>query len=94
MTWSLTILMIWYFESITSAYFFVIFSLFKLLNIKGFATSFSNYDLIASRLPIYGTIYPFIELTLGICFLANFGLLYVNVLTLIVMSVGSIGIGY
>ena len=75
-------------------YFFVIFSLFKLLNINGFATSFSNYDLIASRLPIYGTIYPFIELTLGICFLANFGLLYVNVLTLIVMSVGSIGIGY
>ena len=74
-------------------YFFVIFSLFKLLNIKGFATLFSNYDLIASRLPIYGTIYPFIELTLGICFLANFGLLYVNVLTLIVMSVGSIGIG-
>ena len=74
-------------------YFFVIFSLFKLLNIKGFADSFSNYDLIASKVPSYGTIYPFIELTLGICFLANFGLLYVNVLTFIIMSVGSIGIG-
>jgi len=74
-------------------YFFVLFSLFKLLNIKGFADSFSNYDLIASKVPSYGTIYPFIELTLGICFLANFGLLYVNVLTFIIMSVGSIGIG-
>jgi copper chaperone CopZ len=74
-------------------YFFVIFSLFKLLNIKGFADSFSNYDLLASKVPSYGTIYPFIELTLGICFLANFGLLYVNVLTFIIMSVGSIGIG-
>ena len=74
-------------------YFFVVFSLFKLLNVRGFAASFSNYDLIASKIPAYGTVYPFIELALGICFLSGFGLLYVNVLTFIIMSVGSIGIG-
>ena len=73
-------------------YFFVIFSLFKLINVKGFATSFSNYDIIASRVTTYGKLYPFIELFLGICFLLGYLLLYVNILTFFIMSIGSIGI--
>ena len=52
--------------------FFVVFSFFKLLDVKGFAMSFSMYDPLAKTIPSYGLVYPFIELALGIFFLMRF----------------------
>lgn len=42
--------------------FFLTFSGFKLMDIKGFAEGYSAYDLLAQKWFGYGYIYPFIEL--------------------------------
>ncbi|QBZ98321.1 heavy-metal-associated domain-containing protein [Flavobacterium sangjuense] len=72
--------------------FFLVFSFFKLLNLKGFVESYVMYDVIAKRLPIWGYIYAFTELGLGIAFLIDFNPLFTNVVTFIVMSVSIIGV--
>ena len=72
--------------------FFLSFSLFKLLDLKGFAESYAMYDLIAGKFRTWGLIYPFIELALGISFAAGFSPLLTNIVTLIVMSVSILGV--
>jgi hypothetical protein len=72
--------------------FFVVFSFFKLLNIRSFADAYRSYDLVASGLPAYGYVYPFIELTLGVCYLTALAPLATNMATFAVMSVGAIGV--
>ena len=72
--------------------FFFIFSLFKLANIRGFSSSFKQYDVLAKYVPFFAPVYPFIELILGFCYLSKLGLLPINVVTLIVMTSQNIGI--
>lgn len=72
--------------------FFLVFSFFKLLDLRAFADSYSSYDVIAKRWLGWGYLYPFIELTLGILFLMNYQMLITNVATLMVMGVSSIGV--
>ena len=72
--------------------FFLVFSFFKMLNLKGFAESYVMYDVVAKRLPAWAYIYAFTELALGIAFLINFNPLVTNSLTFIVMSISIIGV--
>ncbi len=72
--------------------FFIGLSFFKFLNLKAFAESFSSYDPIAQRFLPYGFIYPFIELALGLLFIAGKGLLVANVITLLVLSITTVGV--
>lgn len=72
--------------------FFIVFSFFKLLNIQGFAESYSMYDIIAMRWKMWGYIYAFLELALGLAFLTGFMPLLTNVLTFAVMSISIIGV--
>ncbi len=72
--------------------FFLVFSFFKFLDIKGFANSYAMYDLLAKKVPAYGFVYPFIELALGIAFLIGFNPLFTNWATVIIMSFSSIGV--
>jgi hypothetical protein len=72
--------------------FFLIFSFFKLLDLTGFAQSYAMYDLLAKKLPIYGFIYPFIELALGAAYLLGYRPVLINAITLIVMTFSSIGV--
>ncbi|RED96959.1 heavy-metal-associated domain-containing protein [Marinoscillum furvescens] len=72
--------------------FFLVFSFFKLLNIQGFASSYRMYDLIAARWHMWGYIYPFVELALGIAYLINFEPFYTNLTTAIVLGISSIGV--
>jgi copper chaperone CopZ len=72
--------------------FFLVFSFFKMLDLKGFAESYSSYDIIAKRLPAWGYAYAFIELGLGLAFLINFSPILVNAVTLSVMTVSIIGV--
>ncbi len=72
--------------------FFVVFSFFKFLDLKGFAYSYSSYDIIAKKWPGYGFVYPFIELALGVAYLANFDMLITSWITLIVMGISTIGV--
>ena len=45
--------------------FYIVFSFFKMLDLKNFPTSFSMYDPLSKKIPFYGWIYPFIETALG-----------------------------
>jgi len=72
--------------------FFLIFSFFKLLNLKGFAESYSMYDIVAKKWKGWGYIYAFTELILGIAFLTRFNPLITNAVTFIVMSVSIVGV--
>ncbi|MFZ1497361.1 MAG: MauE/DoxX family redox-associated membrane protein [Saprospiraceae bacterium] len=72
--------------------FFLVFSFFKLLNLKGFAESYAMYDVVAKRVSAWGYIYAFIELGLGIAYLINFKPILTNFVTFIVMSISIIGV--
>jgi len=72
--------------------FFLVFSFFKLLNLKGFAESYVMYDVIAKQFPAWAYCYAFIELGLGIAYLLNFNPLITNFVTVIVMSLSIIGV--
>ncbi len=73
-------------------WFFVVFSFFKFLDLKGFANGYRAYDLIAKRFPFYGYLFPFVELVLGLCYLLSDNMRVVNILTAIVMFVSTLGV--
>jgi hypothetical protein len=72
--------------------FFLVFSFFKLLNLHGFAESYSMYDVIAKRWGGWGYVYAFAELALGVAFLIRFDPLVTNTVTFFVMSISIIGV--
>ena len=72
--------------------FFLVFSFFKLLNLKGFAESYVMYDVLAKQIPAWAYLYAFVELGLGIAYLINFNPIITNSITLIVMTISIIGV--
>ena len=72
--------------------FFLTFSFFKMLDLKGFAESYSMYDIVAKKLKSWGYVYAFIELALGFAYATNFQPIITNIVTLIVMSTSIIGV--
>jgi len=72
--------------------FFFVFSLFKFLDLSGFALSFAMYDPLAKRLPLYGRVYPLLELILGFLLLAKLQLPIALLVTVIVLSITTIGV--
>jgi hypothetical protein len=72
--------------------FFLTFSFFKLLDLKGFAESYAMYDIVAKHWNGWGYLYAFIELGLGIAFLTGYNPLLTNSLTFAVMTVSVIGV--
>jgi cation transport ATPase len=72
--------------------FFLTFSFFKMLDLKGFAESYFSYDIIAKRWMGYGYVYAFIELALGVAFITSFNPLLTNAVTFIVMTISIIGV--
>ncbi|MBS1917532.1 MAG: cation transporter [Bacteroidetes bacterium] len=72
--------------------FFLVFSFFKLLNVKGFAESYATYDIVAKKWMGWGYVYVFIELALGISFLVGFRPFLINAITFVVMTVSIIGV--
>ena len=72
--------------------FYIIFSFFKILDIKGFSISFRMYDPLAKKVPLYGIIYPFIEILLGIMFLTRVEVELAIILTIIVLGITTIGV--
>lgn len=72
--------------------FFVAFSFFKMLDLSGFQSAYRGYDIVAKAYSSYGYIYPFIELGLGVAYLANWFPLFTNIVTAVVMGVSLIGV--
>ncbi len=72
--------------------FFIVFSFFKMLDLKNFPDSFRMYDPLAKRVSIYGWIYPFIETALGLMFLMRFEIEIALIATLVILSITTIGV--
>jgi len=80
------------FMRVFMAGFFLVFSFFKMLNLKAFAESYSMYDIVAKKFNSWGYIYAFIELGLGLSFALNLSPAIVNWVTLVVMTVSILGV--
>ena len=52
-------------------FFLVVFSMFKLFDLEGFADGFQMYDPLARPIRPYAYLYPFVELGLGLGYLAH-----------------------
>jgi len=72
--------------------FYIVFSFFKLLDLKGFTESFKMYDPLAKLIPAYGWVYPFIELALGLLFLMRFQITFALVTTILILSITTFGV--
>jgi cation transport ATPase len=72
--------------------FFIVFSFFKMLDIKGFSTSFAMYDPLAKMTSVYGWVYPFLETALGLMFLMRFEIDIALIATLVLLSITTIGV--
>jgi hypothetical protein len=72
--------------------FLVVFALLKLFNPSGFADGFEMYDLLARRVRAYGYVYPYLELALGLAYLAFFLPALTYVATIVLFLFGAIGV--
>ncbi len=72
--------------------FFIIFSFFKLLDLKGFAQGYRSYDIIAKVVPGYGYLYPFLELGMGIAFMMFWFPVFTYTFTFIIMGISMVGV--
>ena len=78
------------FAPIFMGVFFLVFGMFKLLDLRGFVMSYIGYDIIAKRWMGYAYAYPFIELGLAAGYF--FAIPYTDWATLVLMCIGSIGV--
>ena len=72
--------------------FFIVFSFFKLLDLKGFVNSFAMYDPLAARVKGYAWIYPFVEVVLGLMLLMRWKIQIALAATIIVLGITTIGV--
>lgn len=72
--------------------FFIVFSFFKVLDLKNFPASFAMYDPFAKVLPAYGWMYPFIEIGLGLMFLFRYQVTTALLTTLIILGFTTLGV--
>lgn len=72
--------------------FFLVFSGFKLMDLKGFAEGYSTYDLLAKKWYGYGYIYPFIELFFGLGMIVLADVNWLLWTELLVMTFSGLGV--
>lgn len=72
--------------------FFVSFSFFKFLDLKGFKNSFQKYDLIGNQSNLYCGAYPLIEIIIGTFLLMRFHVNICLIITIIILLSTSIGV--
>ncbi len=72
--------------------FFIIFSLFKFINLPGFVTFYRSYDLLAQYWPFYAWAYPFMELGLGVTYALGTESLFLHGFTFFLMLFSALGV--
>lgn len=72
--------------------FFVTFAFFKFVGYNMFVMMFAGYDIVAKRFKPYAYAYPYIELGLGALYLFNLLPGARDILTIIIMGAGTIGV--
>lgn len=71
---------------------FVALAYFKLLDLKKFAEGFSTYDPLAQAVPVYGLIYPFLELLTGCLFLMGVATQATSMAVIAFLGVTTVGV--
>lgn len=79
--------------SYSMGYFFIVFSLFKMINLSGFAMGYHEYDIISKHWYAWGYIAPFIELLLGVLYLLKLDAPLLHIATILFSIVIVIGVG-
>lgn len=72
--------------------FYIVFSFFKFIDLKGFPDSFRMYDPLAKAVPFYAWIYPFLEAGLGLMFLMRFQISFALIATFVVLGITTVGV--
>ena len=72
--------------------FFLVFGGLKLLDLRGFVSAYAMYDLLAARATAYGWVYPFVEVGLGLAYLAVPGNPNLHMATFGLMAFSSVGV--
>jgi len=72
--------------------FLVIFATLKLFDLKGFMDGFAMYDLLSKVNSRWGYVYPFLELALGLAYLAYFQPRAIYIATIAVFAFGTVGV--
>ena len=72
--------------------FFLTFSAFKLMDVKGFAEGYATYDLLAKKWFGYGYVYPFIELFFGLAMILISTSRVLLIVELVVMVFSGLGV--
>ena len=72
--------------------FFLIFGGFKVINWPKFVEAYRIYDILAKRSLIWAWFYPVLEIALGLAYLFGVYLLATNIVTFVVMIIGSVGV--
>lgn len=71
---------------------FLVFGTFKLLDLRGFKEGYATYDLITKVFPLWGSIYPFVELGIGLLYLVGINIFGLNLFVLILMTINGLGV--
>ena len=69
-----------------------IFAFLKIVDLEGFKDGFAMYDLLAKRVSAYGYIYPFLELALGLAYLARWSPQVTYIATIALFVFGAAGV--
>ncbi len=77
---------------LSMAYFFLVFGVFKVINLKSFAKAYMTYDILAIKSKVYAYLYPFIEIALGIMYFFYLGNIYRDIFTFIIMCISAVGV--
>lgn len=72
--------------------FFIVFSFFKILDLRGFPSSFRMYDPLAKVFAPYAWSYPFIETALGLMFLMRYEVNIALIITLVILGITTVGV--
>lgn len=73
-------------------YFFLFFALFKFIDLPGFAEGYAHYDILAKKVRAWGFLYPFIELVVGVLYLANIQEPWLYILTIVITLLNVISV--
>lgn len=72
--------------------FLCVFALLKLFDPAAFAKGFAKYDLLAARSRLYGLVYPWFELVLGLGYLSMIWPVPVYIATILLFGFGTLGV--
>lgn len=71
---------------------FLSLSFFKLVNLSAFVDTFRAYDLVAARMRAYAFAYPFLELALGVAYVARWNLTVTHWFALATIVLSTLGV--